>query len=190
MRKLLGFLVTVTLGLGIVDSVFAEYPQGMSARSIRKIERAQKKKRTNKRKKNNNKGKKDTTVVLSDVCKSVSPISALLKNAWPGHISRADPRSRGFALVCNRRDCPRKFPVTAYYSDGVQAFRLGYYGRWSGNGQPRAYCSAGGAGSCSATLVTKEAKKFDRDGKVYLVFDAAKKVCRTATPGKRNGSPF
>lgn len=155
--------------------------EGLSKRSIRKLEAA------SKRRKNK---KPAATAPLETYCTNISDLKkALLKNAYPGHINRSDPRAKGFAFVCGP-DCPRKFPVNAYYSDGTQAFRLGYYGVWSGNGRPRAYCAAGGVSSCSAKTVTSNSKKSGRDGKVYLVFDAKKKSCRSAVPGNRNGSPF
>jgi hypothetical protein len=149
-----------------------QFPHGFSARSIRALAR---------------KGVVEARS-LSSVCKSVAPIRALLKNAYPGHISLSDSRASGFALVCSRSDCPRKFPAKAYFSDGTLAFSLGYYGRWEGNGQPRAYCGTGGAGKCFVKAVSNNARSGKRDGNVYIDFGNGS--CRRAAPGKRNGSPF
>ena len=145
-------------------------PEGTSQRDLRKIAR------------------KSRASGLSSVCSSTRAIGALLKNASPGHISSGDPRAPGFALVCSRSDCPRGFPAKAYYSDGSLAFSLGYYGRWEGNGQPRAYCGTGGAPVCSSRSVSSNARAKGRNGKVYIDFGG--KSCRSATPGIRNGSPF
>lgn len=145
-------------------------PEGTSQRDLRKIAR------------------KGGGSGLSAVCKNTKPIGALLKNASPGHISSGDPRAPGFALICNRSDCPRGFPAKAYYSDGSLAFSLGYYGRWEGNGQPRAYCGTGGAAVCSVSAVSSAARAKGRNGKVYIDFGG--KSCRQATPGIRQGSPF
>ena len=133
--------------------------------------------------------KRIATKSFASVCKKVAPISGfLLKNAYPGHIQKSDPRASGFALVC-ARSCPRKFPVSVYYSDGALAFRLGYYGRWNGNGQPRAYCGAGGVGTCSVSRVTTNARRSSsggkRDGKIYI--DMGNGSCASAFPGRRNG---
>lgn len=132
--------------------------------------------------------KKTSTKSFNSVCKNVKPLTdALMKNAYPGHISLSDPRASGFAFVCGK-GCPKKFPANAYYSDGTLAFKLGYYGTWEGNRKPRAYCGSGGAPRCSAKGVTNDAKKSGRDGFVYI--DFGNKQCRKARPGARNGSPF
>ena len=187
MKKLLltGFALPLSLAFGamMMEPVPAaadtatisasELPAGISARSARKIARA------NKKPSNSGKG-------LASVCKSTAPLrGALLKNAYPGHISRSDPRAPGFAFVCGS-DCPRSFPAKAYYSDGTLAFSLGYYGRWEGNGQPRAYCGAGGAPMCSVSTVTNGSRASKRDGKVYISFGNGS--CRSAVPGQRTGS--
>jgi hypothetical protein len=121
------------------------------------------------------------------ICKSTAPLKgALLKNAYPGHISKNDPRASGFAFVCGS-DCARSFPVSAFFSDGTLAFKLGYYGRWEGNGQPRAYCGTNGAPSCPVGTVVRQSRQAGRDGKVYLHFGGGS--CRSATPGVRTGNP-
>ena len=173
---LLGFIVAMSAPSAQAESTThlsaSHYgmPEGSSQRDLRKIAR------------------KSRASGLSKVCSSTKPIGALLKNASPGHISSGDPRAPGFALVCSRSDCPRGFPAKAYYSDGTLAFSLGYYGRWEGNGQPRAYCGTGGAGVCSSRSVSSNARAKGRNGKVYIDFGG--KSCRSATPGIRNGSPF
>ena len=174
MKKLL-VLLALLVGVGfavpvVADTSSLESIQGINPRTIRKAKRAK---------------QKPNAGDLSKVCKNIRPFSgALLKNAWPGHIQRSDPRAPGFALVCASL-CPRKFPASAYYSDGSLAFRLGYYGLWEGNHRPRAYCGAGGVGSCSASGVSSAARKSGRDGYVYVDFGAG--LCLKAKPGIRNG---
>lgn len=147
--------------------------EGISKRTINKAKRKRKKKTP------------ASGVDLAQVCKKVQPFrGALLKSAWPGHIQRNDPRASGFALVC-AQTCPKKFPVNAYYSDGEPAFRIGYYGRWEGNGKPRGYCAVGGAARCIVSVVQRDSKKSGRDGKVYVDFGGGS--CMTAIPGNRNG---
>ncbi len=178
-----GALYTAPVALNVIapNLAFAQdlqslYPLGFSQRSIRKLER-----------KASKKGGKVNVTSLADVCPSVQPMSgALMKNAYPGHIQRTDPRASGFAFICGS-SCPSKFPVSAYYSDGTLAFKLGYYGRWSGNGKPRAYCSVG-VPRCSVKKVVRDSKTSGRDGKVYLTWTSTS--CRSATPGVRNSSGF
>lgn len=176
--KLIRLLTVLAIVLGFTAQAYAELPTGMSERSARKISRAKK-------------GPKNPAVKpLNTYCKSTTPLSkALLKNAYPGHINASDPRAPGFAFVCGP-DCPSGFPVSAYYSDGTPAFKLGYYGRWEGNNRPRAYCGAGGVAMCNVKTVSSGARQKGRDGKIYLVFNSKSKSCRSASPGQRNGSPF
>jgi hypothetical protein len=169
-RLLFVCLITVAFSA----QVFAEYPQGFSQRSIRKIERKAK--------------GNPSASALSDVCKSVTPIHALFKSTGGGHI-RGDARESGFSIICSRSEC-FSFPASAYYSDGTYAFKIGYYGRWVGNGQPRAYCAAGGAPACNAKSITANARAQKRDGKVYIQKSAKTKTCVSADPTRRNGSPF
>lgn len=176
--KLIRLVAIAAIIFGFGAQAFAE-TSGLNPRSLRKLERAKK----------NKKGDAGAKA-FEDVCKTVSPIRALIKNAYPGHIQKTDPRASGFALVCNRSDCPNSFPAQAYYSDGTPAFKLGYYGTWEGNGKPRAYCGAGGAGRCVVSKVVSDSKKSGRDGKGYIVFNKKTKSCRSFIPGKRNGSPF
>ena len=153
-------------------TVLSELPEGMSVRSLRKINRA-----------------RSASSGLRKVCKKVSPIRALWKPAWGGHINSGDPRASGPALVCSRSDCPRVRPANVYYSDGTLAFKVGQYGTWNGNGQPRLYCSAGGAGSCSLRSAAQQARARGRDGKLYVAYGSGQ--CRSvASPLGRNGSPF
>ena len=127
-----------------------------------------------------------------NICTEVKPLtSGLLKNTWPGHIYPPDPRSYGFAYICGSRDCPRRWPARVYFSDGTLAFRLGYYGIWSGNGKPRSYTGTYGAPKVYVkNIVTKSKRKgkdgIKRNGKVYIAI--GNKKCRSAIPGKRNGS--
>lgn len=134
-----------------------------------------------------------TAAIFTEDCQTIKPLEhALLKNNAGGHIGRRDRRYHGFAFICGK-ECPATFPVQAYYSDGAPAFKLGYYGRWNGNGQPRAYCAAGGAPFCNVPTVRMRAnivgrEGLRRDGKVYLSFGNG--ICQTAIPGIRNGDPF
>ena len=169
MKNLLSLLFTAVCIFSVAD-VSAE---GLSARSERKLAR----------KKNVN------ATALNSVCKSIQPMVALLKSTAGGHI-RGDPRESGYSLICSRKSCPKKFPTNFYYSDGSLAFTVGLYGRWSGNGQPRAYCAAGGAPKCSAKSIGAKAKSRGLDGKVYGDFGNGKCYSANPTPGVRNGSPF
>jgi len=130
---------------------------------------------------------KKTNEDFEKVCSKVSPLKgSLLKNAYPGHISYSDPRAKGFAFVCGSSDCPKKWPARAYYSDGKLAFKLGYYGRWRENHCPRSYTGCAGAPVVYVSKIVRQAKAKGRDGNVYIAI--GNKACRSAVPGKRNGS--
>lgn len=174
MKRVLRIMCLCALSLLVTEAPLQAESEGLNARSIRKLARAR--------------SGKVKTKALNTVCKKISNLQhALMKNTAGGHISSADPRYPGISLICGS-DCARSFPVNAYYSDGNLAFKLGYYGKWSGNGKPRAYCGAGGAPACYASSVKTNARRSGRDGYVYLHF--GNKSCRKARPGERNGSPF
>lgn len=131
---------------------------------------------------------------LRKVCRTVKTVTGnefLWKSEISNHITGGDLRRTGPTLVCNRI-CPASFPMPFYYSDGVQAGSVGYYGRFSGNGQPRAYCAAGGAPQCYISQIAKHSTTGGRDGFVYLRFSkngaAAKDtVCYKVRPLGRTG---
>ena len=131
---------------------------------------------------------------LANVCTKISPLTkSLLKNTWPGHIYPPDPRSYGFAFICGRSSaqCPSRWPARVYYSDGTLAFKLGYYGTWSGNGgRPRAYTGTHGARTVKVKNIVKASKAKGKDGKKrdgYVYIRIKGKKCASAIPGKRNG---
>ncbi len=163
--------------------VSSEGSRGLSARSERKLARAAKN-----NKKKNNPGNGNGSNAFKKVCPNVVQLSGILiKNAYPGHISQGDPRAPGFAMVCGR-SCVSSFPASVFFSDGTLAFKLGYYGRWEGNGQPRAYCGAGGVAMCSVSSVVSNSRKSGRDKSAYLKLN--KNTCARFTPGARNDAGF
>lgn len=131
---------------------------------------------------------------LRQVCRTVKTVTSnefLWKSQISNHINGGDPRTSGPTLVCNRL-CPASFPMPFYYSDGTVAGSVGYYGRFAGNGQPRAYCAAGGAPRCYISQIAKHSTTGGRDGFVYLQFSktgtAAKDtVCYKVRPLGRTG---
>lgn len=123
---------------------------------------------------------------LKKYCKSISGVTYLLKPASPGHIH--DSREPGFALICAPgKKCPR-FPAQIRYSDGEEAASLCYYGRWSGNGQSRAYCAVGSCRACDARAIARESSTKKRDGRIYIEYGDG--TCAQADADGRNGSAF
>ncbi len=160
--------IAIACALVAVDAVAQE---GMNARSLRKMSR----------------GTARANGGLAAVCpkvKSVTGREFLYKSEISHHISKGDARASGPTLVCNRI-CP-KFPAPLYYSDGVEAARLGYYGRWNVTGKSRAYCAAGGAPACSNSTLSRNARARGRDGKLYLRIN--KTTCYRVNPVGRTGS--
>ena len=150
-----------------------EIPEGASARTVRKLIRGAKKKSS-----------------LAKVCPSITsfgPGQGLIKSQISHHISPGDPRATGYTYVCCSQ-CAAAFPVTIYYSDGTQAGRFGYYGRYSANGKPRAYCGAGGVPPCSVSSIYARARGLRTGSDLYLKLNSRQCVRFNGAPGARNGS--
>lgn len=149
------------------------FPAGIDARTLRKANR------------------KGTNIAsLGKVCSSTSPLSGILVKAEiSNHISRGDARASGYTLVCGRR-CT-SFPAKFYYCDGTLAGSFGYYGKWEGNGQPRAYGGAGGAPAHSVRAIQANARRKKCGSNLYLQTRKGKSACLSwnANSG-RTGSPF
>ncbi|MEY4669436.1 MAG: hypothetical protein RL518_2135 [Pseudomonadota bacterium] len=126
---------------------------------------------------------------LAAVCPTVNTVRGsefLWKSEISNHISDQDPRTSGPTFICNKV-CPKKWPMNFYYSDGVKAGRVGYYGVYRVTGKPRAYCATRGAPKCSIRQIAANSKTAGRDGKLYLkVSDSA---CYQVNPLGRTGRP-
>ena len=152
--------------------------EGLTAREARVISAAETRVRNSAKKKNK----------LSKVCSKVSNLSGLLvKITAGGHIGAGDSRYSGWSIICGSQCAP--FPVTVYHCDGSVAWKMGYYGRWSGNGQARGYCSSGGTGACSVSSTRAVNKRKRCKGAVYLDKDGSRgKSCmRFNVNSSRNG---
>lgn len=124
---------------------------------------------------------------LGAVCPTIKTVKGndfLWKSEISNHIGSQDPRASGPTLVCGRI-CASRFPVSFFYSDGVEAGKLGYYGTYNGNGQPRAYCSVGGAPKCSILDISKKSTQAGRDG--YLYLRLSRTTCYKVRPLGRTG---
>ena len=80
-----------------------------------------------------------------------------------------------------------------YYSDGVKAGAVGYYGTYSKTGKARAYCAAGGAPQCFISQISSKSRRSGRDGFVYVQLSgsrvaAANTVCYKVRPLGRTGN--
>lgn len=124
---------------------------------------------------------------LRKVCARTSKIGdaeMLVKSEASDHITNPlDRRTTGYTLVCNDI-CPerisRKGKTAFYYSDGVKAGELGYYGTFFGNGKPRAYGAAGGAPQHFAAEISKAASTKGRDGTLYLLMTQVREGSATS----------
>jgi hypothetical protein len=74
-----------------------------------------------------------------------------------------------------------------YYSDGVKAGAVGYYGTYRVTGKARAYCAAGGTPKCFVRQIATNSKKAGRDGKLYLKLSDS--TCYQVNPIGRTGRP-
>ena len=123
---------------------------------------------------------------LARVCPKISNLSGLLvKVTAGGHIPRWDPRNSGFSLICASRCVP--WPATVYHCDGSVAFRMGYYGRWVGNGKARGYCGAGGQGACPTSSVRVRNRRLGCKGAAFLA-EGRGRCMRFNVNSNRNGS--
>lgn len=121
---------------------------------------------------------------LKAVCQTIIQVNAhdLLYKSDPSNgIQTTDCRTKGYTLVCGKI-CPsrtKRREVTGfYYSDGIVAGQLGYYGTFAENNQPRAYGCVGGAAPHDATQIAIQANIKPRNGFLYLLMS-----------DKRDGSP-
>ena len=127
---------------------------------------------------------------LASVCSSTAPLrNMLIKSELSHHISNpGDGRQGGYTLVCGKQ-CPTRFPVNFYYCDGTLAGKFGYYGRWNGNGKPRAYGGAGGAPPHSVSKIAANARRKKCGSLLYLPVSGKSCVSWSAS-ASRTGSPF
>ena len=167
-----GFTASLFL-LGIV-SASAE-PSNPSLRSLNKMAR--------------NGDPLVSMLALAEVCPTVKTVTGsefLWKSEISNHISPTDRRAAGPTFICNKV-CPKKWPLNVYYSDGVRAARLGYYGTYRVTGKARAYCATKGAPACSIKTISTDSKAAGRDGFVYL--KTSDSTCYKVPPLGRTGRP-
>lgn len=131
---------------------------------------------------------------LAMVCASTSSIlpgQMLIKSEASNHIHNGDPRTTGYTLVCGSQCTANLRRSDFFYADGSYAGSVGYYGRFSGNGQPRLYGAAGGAPQHFASQIAAKASGIG-NGMLYLQVSSATEgagtECKEFAPGGRNGS--
>lgn len=128
-------------------------------------------------------------LALADVCPTVKTVTGsefLWKSEISNHISPTDRRATGPTFICNKV-CPKKWPLNVYYSDGIRAARLGYFGTYRVTGKARAYCATKGAPACSIKTISTDSKGAGRDGYVYL--KTSDDTCYQVKPLGRTGRP-
>lgn len=126
---------------------------------------------------------------LASVCTSTSAISPgqlLVKSEISNHIHGGDPRATGYTVVCAAQCPSARSYVPFYYSDGVEAGAVGYYGTFSGNGRPRLYGAASDAPQHFVSDIAPKASQDGRNGKLYLSMGNGS--CKEFNPVGRNGS--
>jgi hypothetical protein len=127
---------------------------------------------------------------LESVCPIVKKVTGrefLWKSQISDHISNKDPRASGPTFICNKL-CPKTWPMNFYYSDGVKAGAVGYYGVYRVTKKPRAYCAVKGARKCFVSRIAANSKLAGRDGKVYLKISDT--TCYQVNPLGRSGSVY
>jgi hypothetical protein len=127
---------------------------------------------------------------LAEVCPTVKKVTGrefLWKSEISDHISSKDPRAPGPTFICNKL-CPKTWPMNFYYSDGVKAGSVGYYGVYRVTKRPRAYCAVGGARKCFADRIAANSKLAGRDGKLYLKLSDS--TCYQVNPLGRTGTVY
>jgi len=168
-------LALIAATLSLTGSVTSAEPYNPSVRSLNKMSR---------------RGEPTVSIQsLAAVCPTVKQVTGnefLWKSEISKHISTRDPRAAGPTFICNRL-CPKKWPMNFYYSDGVKAGTVGYYGIYRGTGKSRAYCAAGGAPRCSIRQIATKSKRSGRDGTLYLKLSNS--VCYQVNPVGRTGRP-
>jgi hypothetical protein len=173
-KLFLGLLFGAVLSLGGLVATDSAQAQDTLTKQERREKRAERAKRD-----------------LKEVCAPSSVVPArglLIKKTGGGHIPNSDARASGFSLIC-ASNCVSTFPAKVYHCDGSDAFKMGYYGRWNGNGKPRAYCAAGGAGACNVSSVANLSKKKKCGLVGYLDLDGnrGKRCMKIFVDGRRNG---
>lgn len=130
---------------------------------------------------------------LATVCASYTPIISgqmLIKSEISKHINPGDVRATGYTLVCGSQCVKNLNKADFFYADGSYAGSVGYYGRFSGNGQPRLYGAAGGAPQHFASQIARKADGIG-NGKLYMQTSRAKSgsttTCKEFNPRGRNG---
>lgn len=170
--KHITYLLACLMLLAFTGNAFAaDYPAGVSPRTLRKLMRSPAK-----------------ASALSSVCKSTFTLRSgqgLIKSQISHHIPSGDARAAGYTFICG--SICASFPATIYYSDGTQAARVGYYGTYHGNGKPRAYCAAGGAAPCSVSTVSSNARRKRTGASLYLKINSRQCIQFNGSPGARNG---
>jgi hypothetical protein len=171
LQRLTLVMAITAIGFGAFDAV-AE-PSNPSIRSLNKMSR---------------RGNPTVSIMsLATVCPTVKTVTGnefLWKSEISKHIGSGDSRAAGPSFICGRI-CASRFPMDFFYSDGSKAGRVGYYGTYHGNGQPRAYCSVGGAPKCSIADIAKKSTLSGRDG--YLYLQLSKTTCYKVRPLGRTG---
>jgi hypothetical protein len=174
--KFTSLCIALTLSaLSFGASVSSAEPYNPSTRSLTKMSR-----------------RGDASVSMrsrAKVCPTVKKLTGsefLWKSEISKHISSRDPRASGPTFICNRL-CPKTWPMNFYYSDGVKAGAVGYYGIYRGTGKARAYCAAGGAPKCFVQKLSANSKRAGRDGKLYLKLSNS--TCYQVNPVGRTGRP-
>ena len=167
LRHLAVLVVSIIL---FCDASYA-MPTGVSKRTLRKTAR-----------------KGVDIAALSDVCSSVSDLENgefLVKYPASDHISNGDARKPGLSTIC-ASECPARIraggAASVFYVDGTLAAKQGYYGRWNGNGQPRAYCASGGAPACNARSIAAKAR---RKGESCLYMQTSSATSGSSTTCKK-----
>jgi len=174
MRSL--FLTLTAAALSFSAATSSAEPYNPSARSLNKMSR-----------------RGDAAVSmqsLASVCPTVKRVTGrefLWKSQISDHISGQDPRSTGPTFICNKL-CPKTWPMNFYYSDGVKAGAVGYYGVYRVTKKPRAYCAVRGARKCFVSRIAANSKLTGRDGKVYLKISDT--TCYQVNPVGRTGSVY
>ncbi|MEN9846365.1 MAG: hypothetical protein RIS36_1512 [Pseudomonadota bacterium] len=169
-------LTVTTAALSLTAATLSAEPFNPSPRSLTKMSR-----------------RGDPTVSmqsLATVCPTVKKVTGrefLWKSQISDHISSQDPRSTGPTFICNKL-CPKTWPMNFYYSDGMQAGAVGYYGVYRVTKRPRAYCAVKGARKCFVSRIATNSNLAGRDGKVYLKISDT--TCYQVPPIGRTGSVY
>jgi len=165
-----------TAALSFTSSIVSADPYNPSVRSLNKMSR---------------RGEATVSMQsLAAVCPTVKTVTGrefLWKSEISNHISSKDPRASGPTFICNKV-CPTTWPMNFYYSDGVKAGSVGYYGLYRVTKKPRAYCAVKGARKCFVSRIAANSRLAGRDGKLYL--KTSDTTCYKVNPVGRTGSVY